>query len=39
MAGPLGVLAARQVASTTKVEDVDGGPSGGARSRSGSGHH
>jgi hypothetical protein len=31
MAGPLGVLATGPTAATTKVEDVNGGPLGGAR--------
>jgi hypothetical protein len=39
MAGPLGVLVAGMAAATTEVEDVDGGPPGGAGGRSGSGHH
>jgi hypothetical protein len=29
MAGPLGVLSVGSVATTTEVEDVDGGPPGG----------
>jgi hypothetical protein len=33
------VLAAGPAAATTKVEDVDGGPPGGAVGMSGSDHH
>jgi uncharacterized membrane protein len=33
MAAPLGVLAACPAAATTEVEDVDGGPLGGAEAR------
>jgi hypothetical protein len=39
MAGPLGVLAAGPAATTTDVEDVDGGPLGVAVRISDSGHH
>jgi hypothetical protein len=39
MVGLLGVLVVCPVAATTKVEDVDGGPPGGADGISGSGDH
>jgi hypothetical protein len=39
IAGPLGVLSGFPAMATTKVEDVDDGPAGGAVERSGSGHH
>jgi hypothetical protein len=37
--GPLGVLSVYPAAATTEVEDVDGGPLGGAGGMSDSGHH
>jgi hypothetical protein len=39
MMGPLGVLAAWPVATTTEAEDVDDGLPEGAGGMAGSGHH
>jgi hypothetical protein len=39
MVGPLGVLVSGPSATTTEVEDVYGGPPGGAAGISSSGHH
>jgi hypothetical protein len=39
IAGLLGVLAAGPTSVTIEVEDVDGGPPGGAGGRSDSGYH
>jgi hypothetical protein len=39
MTGPLGVLAAGLAVATTEVEDVDGGPPGGAGGRFDSGQN
>jgi hypothetical protein len=36
---PWGLLAVGLAVTTTEVEDIDGGPLGGAIDRSGSGHY
>jgi hypothetical protein len=36
---PWGLLAVGLAVTTTEVEDIDGGPLGGAIGRSGSGHY